>query len=121
MSATPEKRMTADEFIAWAESRPERYELIDGRVLPQAAERAAHVRTKVKVHNGARVGDPASRRPCHARAVGMAVRIDKGTVFEPDVHVYCGPELPGDALISEDPIIVVEVKRRSRRTPPDKA
>jgi Uma2 family endonuclease len=42
-------------------------------------------------------------------ADGMAVRIDKGTVFEPDAHVYCGPELPGDALISEAPIIVVEV------------
>jgi len=39
--------------------------LIDGRVLAQAAERAA--------------------------------------------HVYCGPELPGDVLVSENPIIVVEV------------
>ena len=47
--------------------------------------------------------------PCHAMADGMAVRIDKGTVFEPDAHVYCGPELPGDVLISENPIIVVEV------------
>ena len=39
----------------------------------------------------------------------MAVRIDKGTVYEPDAQVYCGPELPGDALLSEAPIIVVEV------------
>jgi Uma2 family endonuclease len=109
MSAIPEKRMTAEEFIAWAESLPERYELVDGRVLAQAAERAAHVRTKAKVHRAMEAAIRRAGAPCHAMADGMAVRIDKGTVFEPDAHVYCGPELAGDALLSENPIIVVEV------------
>jgi len=109
MSAIPEKRMTAEEFIVWEEGVAGRYELVDGMVIAQAAERAAHVRTKAKVHNAL---DAAIRRagaPSHAMADGMAVRIDKSTVFEPDAHVYCGPELPGDALFSERPIIVVEV------------
>jgi Uma2 family endonuclease len=109
MSAIPEKRMTAEEFIAWAERLPERYELIDGRVLAQADERAAHVRTKTKVHNALEAAIRRAGAPRHAMADGMAVRIDKSTVFEPDAHVYCGPEIPGDALFSENPIIVVEV------------
>ena len=109
MNAIPKERMTAEEFIAWEEGVPGRYELVDGQIFAQAAERAAHVRTKSKVYAALEAEIRRAGAPCHAMADGMAVRIDKGTVFEPDAHVYCGPELPGDALLSEAPIIVVEV------------
>jgi Uma2 family endonuclease len=47
--------------------------------------------------------------PCHALPDGMAVRVDKASVFEPDALVYCGSELPPGATVVENPIVVVEV------------
>ena len=41
------KRMTADEFVLWAERQETgRYELIDGMVVQMNAERLVHVRVK---------------------------------------------------------------------------
>ena len=40
---------------------------------------------------------------------GMAVKVDRDTVFEPDVLVRCGPRLTDDTILIQDPIIVVEV------------
>lgn len=109
MSAIPEKRMTAEEFLAWAEGLPGRYELVDGFVLAQASERAGHAKIKGEVFVALHGAIRRAGAPCHALPDGMAVRVDARTVFEPDAQVYCGPALPDDALISEKPIIVVEV------------
>jgi Uma2 family endonuclease len=43
----------------------------------------------------------------------MAVRVNKSNVYEPDALVYCGPKLPPDALLLENPTIVVEVAAAS--------
>ncbi len=109
MNAIPKERMTAEEFVAWEEGVPGRYELVDGQIFAQAAERAAHAKIKGEAFVALREAIRRNDLPCQALPDGMAVRIDKGTVFEPDAQVYCGPELPADALISENPIIVVEV------------
>ncbi len=109
MNAIPKERMTAEEFIAWEEGVPGRYELVDGEIFAQAAERAAHAKIKGEVFVALREAIRRDGLPCQALPDGMAVRIDKGTVYETDAQVYCGPELPGDALVSEAPIIVVEV------------
>ena len=37
------------------------------------------------------------------------------TVYEPDALVRCGTPLPGDAIETPDPVIVVEVVSPSRR------
>jgi Uma2 family endonuclease len=37
------------------------------------------------------------------------VRIDDHTAYAPDALVYCGQELPGDALVVPNPVIIVEV------------
>ena len=39
----------------------------------------------------------------------MAVRVDDGTVYEPDVLLRCGPPVPDDCVEIRDPVIVVEV------------
>lgn len=109
MIALPQQRMTAEEFLAWSESRPGRYELADGEVFAQAAERVAHAKMKGEVFKAL---DNAIRKrglPCHALPDGVAVRVDMGTVFEPDAQVYCGPELHPDTLLVENPVVVVEV------------
>ncbi len=47
---TPTPRTTVEEFLAWAEGRPGRHELVRGEVIAQAAERAADWEVKLATH-----------------------------------------------------------------------
>ncbi|MBI1868389.1 MAG: Uma2 family endonuclease [Methylocystis sp.] len=109
MIALPKTRMSVDEYLAWAEAQPGRYELVDGVVYAQAAERAAHAEMKFAVQKAFDAAIQARRLPCRVMPDGMAVRIDETTAYEPDALVYCGPKLEPDTLLVENPIIVVEV------------
>ena len=109
MSAIPKDRMTVEEFLSWSERAPGRYELVDGEIFAQAAERAAHAKIKGRVFIALTQAIRKDGLPCHALPDGMAVRIGTRSLFEPDAQVYCGRELHDDALISQSPIIVVEV------------
>lgn len=109
MSARAKDRMTAEEFLAWSEGEEGRYELVDGVVYAQAAERAAHAEMKLAVAIALKGAIGARGAPCHVLPDGMAVRVGATTVFEPDAMVYCGPKLPSDALAVENPLIVVEI------------
>ncbi len=115
MSHAARKRMTADEFIAWAMARPEgeHYELVAGEVVAMAPERSAH--GLVKVHIIRRLGDAleAAGLPCDVYADSMCVRVDGSTVYEPDVLVRCGKRLAPDVVEVTDPVIVVEVRSPS--------
>jgi Uma2 family endonuclease len=108
--ATP--RMTVDEFLAWAEGQDGRWELQDGAPVSMSPERVAHTETKGEAYaalkNAIAVAIAVARAPCRALTEGAAVRIDTGTVLEPDVLVYCGPRLPADSLEVSSPVIVVE-------------
>lgn len=101
--------MSADEYLAWSEHAPGRYELFGGEVVAQAAERAAHAKVKGETFVALRSAIRRSGVPCRAFPDGMAVRVDSSTVYEPDAQVHCGPELPPDALLVLNPVIVVEV------------
>jgi Uma2 family endonuclease len=101
--------MTVDEYLAWAEDQPGRYELLNGAVYAMAPERAIHAKIKLAIHMALAAGIRAGNLPCHVMPDGMAVRIDDSTTYEPDGLVYCGPELPPSALEVPNPIIVVEV------------
>ncbi len=101
--------MTVAEFLRWAEGRPGRHELLEGRVVAMAPERAVHARVKGEVF--ALLREAVRRRglPCEVYPDGMTVRVDETTAFEPDALVRCGPPLPDDALLVPDPLLVVEV------------
>ena len=43
----------------------------------------------------------------------MAVRIDAHTVYEPDAAMRCGEPLPDEAVLYDDPMIVVEIQSPS--------
>jgi Uma2 family endonuclease len=101
--------MTVEEYLVWSESQQGRYELVDGVVYAQAAERAAHAKMKLAAALALSNAIRAGGLPCHVLPDGMAVRVGARTVFEPDALVYCGPELPPDALLVENPVIVVEI------------
>jgi Uma2 family endonuclease len=101
--------MTVDEYLAWAQGRPGRYELLDGVVHAMTPERAAHAEVKLAIHMALVAAIRSRRLPCHVLPDGMTVRVDESTAYEPDAVVYCGPKLPPSALEVASPIIVVEV------------
>jgi Uma2 family endonuclease len=109
MAALTNARMNVDEYLAWAEGRPGRYELYDGVVYAMTPERAVHAEIKLAVHIGLVAAIRARRLPCQVLPDGMTVRIDAATAYEPDASVYCGAKLAPSALEVTNPIIVVEV------------
>ena len=109
MSVEPQLRFDAEAYIAWASEQDRRYELVDGLVVAQAAERAAHAEMKFAMARALLDAIQKSGLPCHVLPDGMAVKLDNATVFEPDALVYRGPKLHPDALLLENLLIVVEV------------
>lgn len=113
MTALRKERMTASEFLAWAPQQPERWELFDGIPIAMAPERVIHGDTKYRV---ARAFDDAitkTRMPCRFVLDSAMVRIDTTNSYQPDVLVYCGDPVSGDALVVPNPVIVVEVRSPS--------
>ena len=49
MTTLPRTRMTVDEYLAWAEGQPGRYELLDGVVFAMSPEGAGHAERKAAV------------------------------------------------------------------------
>lgn len=115
MTALPQQRMTVDEFLAWAEDQPGRYELFNGVAYAMAPERAVHAETKFAVTKALEAAIGKAGLPYWTLPDGMSVRIDKNTAYEPDALVYCGERLPEDAVEVSAPIIVVEVLSPSTR------
>ena len=115
MSAVTQTRMNVDEFLAWAQARPGRYELYDGAVYAMSPEGAGHAKVKLRIQIALVEAIRKSGVPCHVLPDGMTVRVDERTAHEPDAQVYCGAELPFDALEVPNPVIVVEVLSPSTR------
>ena len=115
MSEQARKRMTSDEFIAWAMEQPEtcHYELLDGEVVAMAPERVAHTLTKFHIARQMADQVEAANLACHVYPDGISVEVDAQTVYEPDALLRCGPRLPGNAIKLNDPLIVVEVQSPS--------
>jgi Uma2 family endonuclease len=115
MTALPQKRITVDEYLAWAPGQPGRYELYHGIVHAMSPEGARHADVKFAVQTALAAGIRARGLPCRMMPDGMTVRIDKATAFEPDALVYCGPKVAPSALEIPNPVIVVEVLSPSTR------
>ena len=115
VSAVPQKRMNVDQFLAWAEGQPGRYELFRGSVYAMTPERAVHAEVKLAVQSALANAIRARGLPCRVLPDGMTVRIDDSTAHEPDALVYCGPRLPPSALEVPNPVVIVEVLSPSTR------
>ena len=109
MNALPQVRMSVDQFLAWAEGQPGRYELADGMVHAMAPETAGHAERKAAVYAALSAGIRARGLNCHALPDGMTVRIDEITAYEPDALVYCGRKISPSSIQVPNPLIVVEV------------
>ena len=115
MLALPTHKMTVDEYLAWAEDNPGRYELYAGVVYAMAPERAGHGRVKFAVQTALLSGIKRAGVPCHMLPDGMTVRVANDTAHEPDALVYCGKQVPDASVEIPNPVIVVEVLSPSTR------
>lgn len=115
MGALALDKLTVDEYLAWAEKNPGRYELYAGSVYAMSPERAIHAKLKYAVQTALADGIRKAGSLCHMLPDGMTVRVDRHTAHEPDALVYCGPEIPGSSVEVPNPIIVVEVLSPSTR------
>ena len=109
MTALTKPRMTVDEFLAWAEERPGRYELFRGEVYAMSPENVGHTETKGAIYAALVAGIRQRRLSYHALTDGATVRISDETAYEPDALVYCGQKLSPSALEIPNPVIIVEV------------
>lgn len=109
MSVPPKARMDVDEFLAWSQDRPGRYELVDGEMFAMSPQRVRHAETKFAVQMALRTAIRTAGLPCRMLPDGLTVRVDRATIYEPDALVYCGARLDGDAVEAPEPVIVVEV------------
>jgi Uma2 family endonuclease len=104
------KRLTVDEFLAWAARQTEgKYEFVDGAVIMQQAQNWGHSRVKFEVALALREAIRAAGVACYVASDGPTVRISKHKAFVPDALVAPLPEPAFDSLEITNPIIVVEV------------
>jgi len=115
MAALTKPRMTVDEFLAWAEGNPGRYELFRGEVYAMSPETVGHAGRKGAVYLALQTAIRRQALPCHALPDGATVRIDDATAYEPDALVYCGAQLSPSAVEVPNPAIIVEVLPPSTR------
>jgi len=103
-------RLTVDEFLAWAVRQKEgKYELVDGVVIMQQAQKWAHSKVKFQVAIVLRDAIRKAGVACYVAADGPTVPISKHKAFVPDALVAPLPEPEFDDLEIANPIVVVEV------------
>jgi Uma2 family endonuclease len=113
---TKNAKMTADEFLTWAEAQERgRFELVAGETVAMAPEMVEHGRAKFAMAVALRDAIAKAGLSCEAFVDGLSVRIDAETVVEPDALVNCGERVPPKSLYAPNPIIVVEVVSPSSR------
>jgi Uma2 family endonuclease len=115
MTALPKHKMTVDEYLAWTQDQPGRFELYAGVVYAMTPERAGHAKVKYAVQTALRGAIRRAGIACHMLPDGMTVRVDAHTAHEPDALVYCGEEISDSAVEVSNPVIVVEVLSPSTR------
>ena len=115
MTELPRHKMTVDEYLAWAQDRPGRFELYAGTIYAMKPERVGHANIKYAVQTALLAGIKRAGLPCHMLPDGMTVWVDHDTAHEPDALVYCGEKLPNTAIEVPRPVIVVEVLSPSTR------
>lgn len=98
--------MDADAFLAWAEGREGKYELVDGRVMAMSGAQRRHDR--VVVNCIASLVNQLAGKPCQPGSSDLAVKVSARWVRRPDALVDCGPT-PENALYAHNPVFVLEV------------
>jgi Uma2 family endonuclease len=115
MPVVAKTHMSVDEYLAWAQDHPGRYELFNGDVFAMSPEGARHAEIKFAIQTALDRSIRSRRLPCQMLPDGMTVRVNDNTAYEPDALVYCGAKISPAALEVPNPIILVEVLSPSTR------
>ena len=77
--------------------------------MAMSPERVIHGDTKYRAARAFDVAITKARVQCRFVLDSAAVRIDARNSYQPDLLVYCGAPLAGDAIEVPAPVVVVEV------------
>jgi Uma2 family endonuclease len=109
MTALAQKLMTAEEFVVWAEKRPEKHwELFDGVPQLQQSQNWGHARHVLTLFRLLDDAIKVSGLKLFIGTQGIVVKAGPNAAFEPDVVVFSGQMNDRDIIVPE-PVIVVEV------------
>jgi Uma2 family endonuclease len=109
MTALAQKPMTAEEFAAWAERRPEKHwELFDG--VPQASQAQSwgHADVKGRIYIALLRAVAEGGLDYSVGVDGIVVKVGPKTAFQPGVVMFAGRMGKTD-IVTPEPLIVVEV------------
>jgi len=109
MSAIDNKKMTVDEYLVWAEARPERYELINGAPVAMSPERVRHTKIKARAYLALLEAAKRTQGECLVLMDGATVRVAEHLCYEPDALVCCGEPPSDDDIEVQNPVIIIEV------------
>ncbi|HLK81473.1 MAG TPA: Uma2 family endonuclease [Xanthobacteraceae bacterium] len=98
---------TVDEFFAWQERQPERYELVDGFPVRMMAG-AKNVHDDIVVNVLAELRNQLRGGGCRPFTSDGSVETKPGQIRRPDIGVDCGRRDP-NAMRAASPRMVVEV------------
>jgi Uma2 family endonuclease len=107
MTEAASRRWTIEEFFAWQEMQPERYELVDGfPVKMMAGARSVHddivVNVLAELRNQLRGSD------CRPFTGDGSIETKPGQIRRPDIGIDCGRRDP-NATKASSPRVIVEV------------
>ncbi len=95
---------TAEDFLAWEEAQPERYEFYDGTIRMMVGARGTHNIISINLRNALQ-----ARRPkgCQAYSESYKLRINN-TIVYPDVLLTCDPD-SRRKTVTEHALLTAEV------------
>ncbi|MBX3081205.1 MAG: Uma2 family endonuclease [Anaerolineae bacterium] len=110
MSAIPNRRLTAEEFLAWERASDTKHEYFDGDIIDFAGTSLDHARILQNIaglfYNQLRGGN------CQSFSTEIRVRVGKNRAYTyPDVVVICGePQVADDQRDTVlNPTLIIEV------------
>lgn len=104
MSTLAQRKMTVDEFLAWAEGREGRWELYNGVPYTTSPDTVGHGEVKMAIYMALRRAARTATQPCHIVGSGVGIRVSDSVMYVPDASAYCGAELPDDAIEVPHPV-----------------
>ncbi len=100
--------MTAEEFLAWDETQPERFEFAHGEIFAMTGAAEGHVTVTGNVYSALR--QHLRGTPCRTFMLDMKLRVQAADAYYyPDVMVTCSPADKDQPLVKSDPLLLVEV------------
>lgn len=107
---TARKPLSSPDFLAWAAAQDNgKYELWQGEIVAMSPERLVHSYVKSEAGFALREAVRKAGLDCRVLIDGPAIVIDEDATFVPDIVVDCGAKFDPNSLVSQRPVIIVEV------------